>query len=118
EDCLMAATTEMLLETFPGQLSPAPVWRPRTRWQRARIAVAPLLRRPGFLLALAVVGFALLSALVPGLLSHADPYATAPVAKLVSPSAAHWFGTDELGRDLYSRVVYGSRLSVSAALLA
>jgi peptide/nickel transport system permease protein len=109
---------DTLPETFPGPVSAAPLWRPRSRWQRARVAIAPLLRRPGFLLAVAMVGFALLSALAPWLLSHADPYATAPAAKLVAPSAAHWFGTDELGRDLYSRVVYGSRLSVTSALLA
>jgi peptide/nickel transport system permease protein len=93
-------------------------WRPRSRWQRARLAVAPLLRKPGFVLALAIVVFALLAALAPAWLAHADPYATAPLAKLTSPGAAHWFGTDELGRDLYTRVVYGSRLSVMAALLA
>jgi peptide/nickel transport system permease protein len=94
------------------------VWRPRSRWQRVWLAVAPLLRKPGFVLALAIVVFALLAALAPGWLAHADPYATAPLAKLASPGAAHWFGTDELGRDLYTRVVYGARLSVMAALLA
>lgn len=60
----------------------------------------------------------LLAAAVPNLLTGFDPYATAPLQKLKPPSFAHWFGTDELGRDLFTRVVYGARLSVLAALLA
>ena len=39
-------------------------------------------------------------------------------AVLQGPSAAHWFGTDELGRDVYSRVVHGARISVTVAVLA
>lgn len=79
---------------------------------------APLLRRPGFLLAVAIVAFALLAALAPHLLSSYAPYATSPADKLTAPNTAHWFGTDELGRDLYTRVVHGASLSVQAALLA
>ena len=37
--------------------------------------------------------------------------------KFLAPSAAHWFGTDELGRDVFSRVVYGGRVSLSTAIL-
>lgn len=81
-------------------------------------ALRPYLRRPGFLLALGVVGFAILSAVVPGTFATHDPYVTASTEALVPPGATHWFGTDELGRDLYSRVVYGSTLSVQAALIA
>ena len=38
--------------------------------------------------------------------------------KLLPPSGDHWFGTDELGRDVFSRVVYGGRISLTAAILA
>ena len=38
--------------------------------------------------------------------------------RLQPPSAAHWFGTDAFGRDLYSRVVWGGRLTVKAILMA
>ena len=93
-------------------------WKRRTRVQRLGQAVAPLLSRPGFALALLVVMFALAAAVVPQWLTHFDPYATSPAAKLTAPGAAHWFGTDELGRDLYTRVVYGASLSVQAAMLA
>lgn len=106
------------LDTAPSEPRPAATWRRRTRWQRAYQMLAPLLRRPGFSLALLIVLFALLCALAPHWLSSFDPYSTAPADKLSPPSLTHWFGTDELGRDLYTRVVYGARLSVLAALLA
>lgn len=95
-----------------------PLWQPLRRWQRLLEVAAPLLRRPGFIAAAVLIAFTLLAGLMPWLFSGLDPYATAPAAKLLAPSAAHWFGTDELGRDLYTRVLYGSRLSVEAALLA
>jgi peptide/nickel transport system permease protein len=109
----------MTTDTRPFRAAaPATPWKRRTRVQRLGQAVAPLLSRPGFAVALLVVLFALAAAVVPQWLTHFDPYATSPAAKLTAPGAAHWFGTDELGRDLYTRVVYGASLSVQAALLA
>ncbi|WEL53105.1 ABC transporter permease [Pseudomonas kermanshahensis] len=109
----------MTTDTRPFRAAaPATPWKRRTRVQRLGQAVAPLLSRPGFALALLVVLFALAAAVAPQWLTHFDPYATSPAAKLTAPGAAHWFGTDELGRDLYTRVVYGASLSVQAALLA
>ncbi|MGI3785038.1 MAG: ABC transporter permease, partial [Janthinobacterium lividum] len=84
------------------------------RGQRA----GALLRRPGFVLAVVFVVLVVVAALAPNLLTTYDPYATAPVARLTPPGTAHWFGTDELGRDLYTRVVYGSTLTIQAALSA
>src|SRR5213078_2998527 len=55
-------------------------------------------------------------------LGTVDPQALAPIRRLKWPSAAYWFGTDMLGRDVYSRTIYGARVSlivgVSVALLA
>lgn len=98
--------------------APPALWRRRSGFSRALEAIQPLLRRPGFVLAVAIIAFALLSAVAPTLLTHFAPYATSPIDKLTPPNSVHWFGTDELGRDLYTRVVYGSSLSVQAALLA
>src|ERR1700687_2774113 len=45
-----------------------------------------------------------------------DPQAVAPIKRLRPPSAGFWFGTDMLGRDVYSRVVYGARVSLIVGL--
>ena len=110
----------ILEQNLRGKALPAgqPLWRRRSRLQRATAVLLPLLRKPGFSLALLLVLFALLSAVVPHLLTGFDPYATAPADKLRAPNFTHWFGTDELGRDLFTRVVYGARLSMLAASLA
>ncbi|WP_336209395.1 ABC transporter permease [Nonomuraea sp. LPB2021202275-12-8] len=55
---------------------------------------------------------------VPGLLSGTDPLAADPLHALEAPSAAHWFGTDHLGRDVLARVVHGARHSASIGLAA
>jgi peptide/nickel transport system permease protein len=46
------------------------------------------------------------------LLAHADPTAQNLPARLSGPSLAHWMGTDELGRDVFARIVYGARVSM------
>jgi peptide/nickel transport system permease protein len=69
---------------------------------------------------LAVAGLALLvfftlcAVLAPWIAPH-DPAKLNLSARLVSPSASHWFGTDELGRDVFSRTLYGARVSLTVA---
>jgi ABC-type dipeptide/oligopeptide/nickel transport system permease subunit len=62
----------------------------------------------------AVVVIILLAA--PGLIAHVSPVAGSTDI-LKSPGAAHWFGTDQLGRDVFSRTVYGARPVLIASLL-
>jgi len=69
-------------------------------------------------LAVAVVVLVIAWALVPGAFASHDPIAVDPAGKLAPPSGEHWFGTDQLGRDLYSRVVHGARASLSGAAIA
>ena len=71
-------------------------------------------RRPavGLVAALALVAFLLLAAVWPALLATHSPTANDFAAALQPPTFAHWFGTDEAGRDLYSRVVWGARESL------
>lgn len=69
-------------------------------------------------LAFAVVGLVVLWSLFPGLFASQDAAAGIPSQKFLAPSAAHWFGTDHLGRDVYSRVVHGTSSSVLSALVA
>ncbi|GAA2484558.1 ABC transporter permease [Winogradskya consettensis] len=73
--------------------------------------------RPGVLAAAAFLGLAAVAAAVPSLLSG-DPLAADPLHVLQAPSAAHWFGTDQLGRDVFDRVVHGARHSLAIGLAA
>ena len=57
-------------------------------------------------------------ALLPQVIATHDPLRTDVRAALEAPSAAHWFGTDQSGRDVFSRVVHGARRSVGIGLLA
>ncbi|WEK60397.1 MAG: ABC transporter permease [Candidatus Microbacterium colombiense] len=72
----------------------------------------------GLYLAVAVVSLAVLWAIIPGVFAPGDPLTGTPADKLLPPSAAHWFGTDTLGRDLFGRVVHGAVHSLSGALIA
>jgi ABC-type dipeptide/oligopeptide/nickel transport system permease subunit len=77
---------------------------PRWKTVLARLAVNRSVRCGGFVLVL-LMACALFA---PWIAPH-DAFAIDPVARLHPPSASHWFGTDEVGRDLFSRVVYGTR---------
>lgn len=66
----------------------------------------------------AVVALVIAWSIAPGLFTSHDPFVGVPANKLLAPSPAHWFGTDHLGRDLYTRVVYGTASSVTSALIA
>ncbi|WP_433663447.1 ABC transporter permease [Nocardia sp. CA-128927] len=57
-------------------------------------------------------------ALFPSVFASGDPLIGVPAQKFQSPSAQHWFGTDNLGRDLYTRMVHGAGLSLTATLAA
>src|SRR3989339_1253362 len=61
--------------------------------------------------------FFLCAAFAPVITVH-DPYLITIDQKELAPSANHIFGTDNLGRDVYSRVVYGSRISLRVGILA
>ncbi|MFY2861927.1 ABC transporter permease [Mycobacterium sp. THU-M104] len=75
-----------------------------------------LRRRPTFVLAAALILVILGVAAFPGLFTSADPAYADPAQSLLPPSAAHWFGTDLQGHDIYARTVYGARASVAVGL--
>ena len=64
-----------------------------------------------------IIIFLLLVAAVAPLLATHDPYEQILPNRLLPPSTRHFFGTDNLGRDIYSRVVYGSRVTLTIAFL-
>ncbi len=89
--------------------------------QRRPLRRTPVVR---FLFAnpLAIAGLIILVVLAAGSLlapwvAPANPYAVDVLAKLQPPSAEHWFGTDFFGRDIFSRILYGGRNTLSIALL-
>ncbi|MEV4156954.1 ABC transporter permease [Nocardia salmonicida] len=105
-------TTLEKIEAAPAQLdsaTPARRTRSALRWTRRHWTVA---------LALLVVVTILAWAIVPQLFTGYDPLAVNPAQKLKPPSGEHWFGTDQLGRDLYARIVYGARASLLGSAIA
>ena len=75
-------------------------------------------RAPGLLAGAAVVGAIVLAAVLAPLLTHSDPLAQHVAQGAAPPSGAHWFGTDKLGRDVFTRVVYGARISLRIGFFA
>lgn len=86
--------------------------RSAERWQSLRNIP------PTVALSFAVLAVVIGWALTPWLFTGHDPISGLPAAKLLAPSAEHWFGTDHLGRDVYARVVYGTASSVGSGLIA
>src|SRR5215471_14681194 len=83
-----------------------------------RRALLRLARRRGAVVALGVVVFFAMLAFLATQLAPFDPLATSWSAVRKAPSAAHWFGTDEIGRDVLSRVIWGSRASLLAGMVS
>lgn len=70
-------------------------------------------REPGFVLGIALIVLLVAVALFPWLFAAQSPVAISVSDALQAPSAAHWFGTDDVGRDIYARVIYGTRVTLS-----
>ena len=70
-----------------------------------------------FYIGIAIASIIVLTAVFAPLIATHDPYAQDLTARLLTPSAEHWFGTDDLGRDVFSRVVYGSRISLQVGII-
>jgi peptide/nickel transport system permease protein len=76
------------------------------------------LKNFGMVISASFITVIILFAVFAPLLARIDPAAIDTGAILSAPSAAHIFGTDTLGRDIFSRIVYGSRISLSIGLIA
>ncbi len=89
---------------------------PRPRWLSALLARALQTRGAGF--GLVVVAAVLLVALSAELIAPYNPNQPQQAGVLAAPSLTHWLGTDQLGRDVLSRIVYGTRTSVQAGVVS
>ncbi len=74
--------------------------------------------QPGLWLAYAIIAIAALAAIAPGLFTPLSPIEGIAGAQRLAPQAVYWLGTDQLGRDVYTRIIYGASHSLSAALVA
>lgn len=86
------------------------------RRARARERIRLLLRKPSFLFGVVVLGFWLACSIAPALIATKDPAAQDLLAKQQGPSGTYWFGTDDLGRDVFSRVIDGARVILFVAI--
>jgi peptide/nickel transport system permease protein len=87
----------------------AAVERRRGVWDQVR-------RHPTIVAGGTLLGLMVLMAALAPYLGTTDPQALFPIQRLRWPSAEHWFGTDMLGRDVYSRTIYGARVSLTVGL--
>lgn len=78
--------------------------------------MAELWRRPKFFVAAALILLVVVMAAFPALFTGADPGYADPDQSMLAPSAAHWFGTDLQGHDIYARTIYGARASITVGL--
>ena len=84
----------------------------------ARRALRRLFRHKGAVVGLIVIAtFTVLAVFAPLIVLY-DPIATNWTAVRKPPSALHWFGTDDLGRDIFVRVIYGARASLTAGAIS
>jgi peptide/nickel transport system permease protein len=98
--------------TLVAPLSDAPSPRGPTA-----ILLRKLFGRKIVLVGAAVIAVMALAAVAAPWITPYDPMALKVLDRLQSPRAAHWFGTDELGRDVFSRIVFGARYSLTISAL-
>ncbi len=83
-----------------------------------KVVLKRILRNRSFMLGGSVVAVFLLLTAFPFLFTSHNPIGKDLAQRLVGPSTTHWFGTDDLGRDVFARVVYGARISLMVGLIS
>ncbi|MFE5336804.1 ABC transporter permease [Isoptericola sp. NPDC056573] len=101
----------------PGGAAPAGPARVG-RGTRARLWSLDVLRTPSLVVSYLWLVVVLVAAVAPSVFAPGDPLAQDGDAMLLAPSATHLFGTDDLGRDQFTRTVHGTGLSIQAAVVA
>ena len=93
-----------------------PQARPTSLLERSRAALSIIARNRLAALGLIIVLWIVLTALLAPHLATHDPFQMNLSDRLMRPSAEHWLGTDNYGRDIFTRLVYGCRIAMSVAL--
>jgi len=112
-------TEAIINQSSAGKMSNQQALEPRRTshvgvWAVFRTVFKHKLSRAGIII---LVIFMLMALFAPFLVTH-DPNEQDLYQVLAPPSQAHWLGTDNVGRDLYSRIIYGARISMMVALFA
>ncbi|HXI58848.1 MAG TPA: ABC transporter permease [Polyangia bacterium] len=81
-----------------------------------KLFLTKLFRRRLVLIGAVILGLQILAAVFASLISSFDPMELKVMERLHGPSAAHWLGTDEFGRDVFARIIHGGRYSLSIGL--
>lgn len=105
--------TQVAMKELEGPASPLPLQRGLWRSLSVFIRRKPL----GAMGAVVLFAFVAMAILAPVLATH-DPDLNDHRNRIKAPSAQNWFGTDNFGRDIYSRVVWGARISIYVGVLA
>lgn len=90
----------------------------RAKDRKHRSVFGKLIRKPAGAVGILLIGLLIFVALFAPWLAPYDPYSLASGSRLAPPSKEFLFGTDELGRDIYSRILYGSRISLRVGLIS
>ena len=98
-------------------LTDAPASRGQARLARAYRRWLAFRANPLAVLGLALIGALVLAAVFAPWLATHDPLAQSLAERLRPASSAHWLGTDSLGRDIFSRIIFGARITLSVVLL-
>jgi len=99
----------------PAVLEPAPAPAAGGASASSRL-LATLRRHPTAIAGAVVLAAMVIAAVLAPWLGTTDPLAVSPIRRLRPPGGEWWFGTDMLGRDVYSRVVYGARVSLAVGI--
>ena len=105
----------MAIATAPARSFEAPVTE---QISRIRSLWTVMKRKPLGMISAGLILILVLTAIFANVLAPYDPLAAQPEIRLAPPSWAHPFGTDDIGRDVLSRVIFGSRISLWVGLLA
>ncbi|MGX5799966.1 nickel transporter permease [Bradyrhizobium sp. Arg314] len=107
----MQTRREWLLSERPASRMQARLGRAYVTWRRFSA------NRLAFVGLLIIIALLVVAAFADVLAPYSPTIGDLKNARLLPPSAAHWFGTDDLGRDIYSRIVYGSRWTLYVVIL-
>ncbi len=118
EEAMTHSTQPTVLDTPPvPEIPPAPKVAAEPSFTSKVISTVGSLG-PSIIVPLILLLGLIAAAVIPAVLTPSGPLDMNPAEAFTAPGAAHWFGTDESGRDVYSRVIHGARSSLLIGILA